>query len=263
MTNEQLKFKKAALSATALAFVLTACADKQSEAQTPQPEVANARGYDVSFPQCDGELPNDQAFGIVGLNGTLANNFNDCFEEQIAWAKTSSGESSQPAVAIYVHIGNPGSKAASHWPQEGSNRYGICNGGDTLACDYEYGANLARADIQEAAGYGAATLMTWLDVEPNYSWQKDTTRNVAAMEGMVNAFENAGAPVGIYSNADIWQQLAGAVPDSSELSGLPNWVLGAGSLEEAKANCRTAGFTGEVVLAQIADNVQIDRDITC
>ncbi|MDB5169994.1 MAG: hypothetical protein JWN82_390 [Candidatus Saccharibacteria bacterium] len=272
--SEQLTATQRVLSGAAVALALAGCSEKQTNAEPVVPDATPTEsapaqagdqiGYDVSFPQCDTKLSEDQPFGIVGLNGTLANNFNDCFEEQITWAKDSTGDTSQPAAATYVHIGNPGSKLASKWPQEGSNRYGTCEGDDSLACDYEYGAMLAEQDIKVAAQQDADKLPVWLDVEPNYSWFfNDKPRNVAAMEGMTQAFEANGMPVGIYSSADIWQQVAGDIPADSELRGLPNWVLGAGDLEDARANCKTAGFTGEVVLAQIADNVQIDKDLIC
>lgn len=276
MSAEHVSKTRKVLSAGSLAFVLAACSSESGQAdKQPEPDAnsttsdtaaAKTIGYDVSFPQGERKdtLPTGQAFGIVGLNGTLANNFNSYFKEQIEWAKQSTGITDQPPAAIYVHVGNPGSKQASVWPETGQNRYGICEGDDSLACDYAYGSYLAEQDIQFASKYQADQLMTWLDVEPNYSWQKDTKRNVATMEGMTHTFQEHGTEVGIYSSADIWQQLTGdSVTSDSELQGLPNWVLGASNMQEAQANCGRDGWTGRIVLAQIADNVQIDRDIAC
>ncbi len=261
--SEKLNRSQKALSAAAVGLVMSACSTAHTTAEKPHPSPTEATqapgiGYDVSFPQCNQSLPEQASVAIVGLNGTLANNFNDCFADQLSWAERT-GDTAQ----LYVHIGDPGSQQASSWPTEGSNKYGTCNGGDSLACDYAYGSMLAAQDMTYASQYNADSLMTWLDVEPNYSWQSDTSRNRAAMEGMVHTFNEHGVKTGIYSSAPIWNQLAGSVPSDSELSGLPNWVLGAGTETEAQQNCQTAGFTGSVVLAQVADNVGIDRDIIC
>jgi hypothetical protein len=68
------------------------------------------RGYDVSYPQCDGALPADQAFGIVAVNGGLANTTNPCLDDEISWAVDSAGSTLNRAdldgmVSYLRHIG--------------------------------------------------------------------------------------------------------------------------------------------------------------
>ena len=42
-----------------------------------------ATGYDASFPQCSGSYPSNPLFGIVGVNGGLANNANRCISGEL------------------------------------------------------------------------------------------------------------------------------------------------------------------------------------
>jgi hypothetical protein len=259
------------LSGAALSLVLAGCAENSTPADQSTPEhTGDQIGYDVSWPQGDRGLtpPKDALFTIVGLNHDIANDWNPYFGDQFAQAQNGEGAGDIPAASIYVHTANPGSKVASKWPDSGKNRYGTCQGDDSLACDYEYGKLLATGDLTEGAKYDAQDAMVWLDIEKeNYSWQtgpKGPDRNRAALEGMVKAFRDHGNDVGLYSSAAAMQEIAGELPADSELNGLPNWVLGAGNLTEARANCRSAGFGGQVVLAQLAgDKYPIDRNLVC
>ena len=40
-------------------------------------------GYDASFPQCSGSYPSNPLFGIVGVNGGLANTANPCMSGEL------------------------------------------------------------------------------------------------------------------------------------------------------------------------------------
>lgn len=268
---ESLLTPRKLLAGAALSLVLAGCAEKPAPADQPAPDHTGDRlGYDVSWPQGDKGLtpPKDALFTIVGLNHDVANDWNSYFGDQFAQAQSGEGAGAIPGASFYVHTANPGRKAASKWPDSGENRYGTCQGGDSLACDYEYGKLLALGDVAEAAKYGAQDAMVWLDIEKeNYSWQtgpRGPARNRAALEGMVKAFTDHGNDVGLYSSADAMQQIAGELPADSELTGLPNWVLGSGNLAAARAHCRSAGFGGRVVLAQLAgDNYPMDRNLVC
>lgn len=85
------------------------------------------------------------------------------------------------------------------------------------------------------------------------------------MEGMTAAFEDAGDKVGIYSSPTQWQSIAGAVPENSNLRGLPDWELGADTIAGAEADCKEPSFTdGRIVLAQAAAPAgSIDIDVGC
>ena len=49
-------------------------------------------GYDASYPQCSGSYPSNPLFGIVGVNGGLANNANPCISSELHWARDTPGQ---------------------------------------------------------------------------------------------------------------------------------------------------------------------------
>jgi hypothetical protein len=248
---------------------------------------ASTTGYDISWPQCGKTLPSGQAFGIVGVNGGLANTLNPCLgpyngggtaTSELAWAWGSTGNSKLPKAALYVNTANAGPNLASKWPTSGTNRYGTCTtlAPDSQACAWEYGAAFATQDMQWLADT-AATLSTlgvsglasdytwWLDVETGNSWETGTTglaNNVADLQAMVATFEAAGAKVGIYSTSYQWGVITGGSTDYN-LNGLPNWIPGARRQSSAQSNCSLPSFTGgAVVMTQWFGN-PYDGDVAC
>jgi hypothetical protein len=245
-------------------------------------------GNDISWPQCGGAYPSGQAFGIVGVNGGLANNLNPCLAGELAWALGSTGyglPTSFPRAALYVNTANAGPDLAKSWPSSGTNIYGTCTlKADSQACAWEYGAALAQQDIVWLAGAakslaaggvivsGAPGDYTWwLDVETTNSWETGTTglpNNVADVEGMVATFQAAGASVGIYSTTYQWSTIMGSsianYPDGSRnnLTGLRDWIPGARRQSSAASNCSLKGFTGAVVITQWFGR-QYDGDVAC
>ena len=246
-------------------------------------------GNDVSWPQCDKTLPAGQAFAIVGVNGGLANNTNPCLTKQLDWAKSSTGGTSQPLVALYVNTANPG-HTGSWWPSsniypEGSGieitsgPYGKCNpngeavGPVDVACSYMYGYAKAYDDANKRGVASPGTYLWWLDVETGNSWQTGATNstalNRATLEGMADYFRSItdgknGPGVGIYSTGTQWRSIAGTVPSSSSLAGLPSWLAGAKTLRGAKSNCSLSPLTpgGKVTVSQYV-SAGLDYDYSC
>jgi hypothetical protein len=236
-------------------------------------------GNYVSWPQCDKALPSGQAFAIVGVTGGLANNTNPCLSEQLLWAGSSSGKTAQPKVALYVNTANPG-HAGSWWPSskiypdaEVANPYGTCRGAVDLACSYMYGYVQAYDDARRGVA-NPGNYFWWLDVETGNSWQTDTALNRADLEGMVAYFksitagrkdaEGKGAGVGIYSTGSQWRTIAGTVPSSSPLTGLPSWLAGAKTLRGAKSNCSLSGLmAGSPVSVTQYVSAGLDYDYSC
>lgn len=260
----------------------TACSSStHAQAPKPRPSASSSRlasspstepnaskhGYDVSYPQCDAASPTNAQFGIVGLNKYVGTDFNPCFTKEMKWAKRLPGSGHLPGFSVYVHIENPGASQAKQWPNTGGTPYGICHGETDPACSYEYGEYLAYGDLRQlTAAKAGRGLLVFEDVEEGYSWQNSnhTTDNVAAMEGMTVAFEQAGDNVGLYSNSIPWDHIAGQVPPSSELRTLPVWVLGAENTVAAAQNCASNSFAGKVIIAQLAgNNYPIDEDVFC
>lgn len=243
---------------------------------TPSPTVLT--GNDVSWPQCSRHmsLPSGQAFGIVGVNGGLANTNNPCFAQELSWANGSTGMTSQPKASLYVNTANPGdvTPTVADWPKNNvdvvtgaadNDPYGTCTGSNDAACSWQYGYNMANLDFNSRGVTNPGSYTWYLDVETGNSWTSDKAKNAADLEGMVAYFNGVGgAKVGIYSTSLQWQQIAGTVSGTSSLNGLPSWLPGASSASSAQANCKLPGLTSnsQVVLAQyVAKNT--DYDVSC
>ncbi len=215
-------------------------------------------GNDVSYPQCGTTLPSQQAFGIVGVNEGLANTTNPCLADEIAWAQNSSGVTRQPKVSLYVNTANPGNLGVTDWPASNydlmtdvvvADPYGVCAGGDDRACAWQYGWNIAELDAQTRGISNPGRYRWWLDVEIITSWESSTRNNRADLEGMVAYFRRIGGTVGIYSMASQWGQIVKTVPSTSSLYRLADWIPGARTLAQAKANCRWAPLTGRGIVS--------------
>ena len=255
----------AALLATAAAPAAEAKGGSHSQSSSPS-------GYDIGWPQCGGAYPHGQAFGIVGVNDGLANNWNPCLADELAWATASAGGTALPPAALYVNTADPGQVIAqiSDWPAKGSNGgpYGTCDGTDTQACSWAYGWERATADIstfESATGAVASAYPWWLDVETGNTWESGAgafANNTADLEGMVAAFTAAGAAVGIYSTSYQWGVITGGTSTKSSLYELPNWIPGARTQSAAQSNCSLPSFTGGTV--QIAQWFgRYDGDVSC
>lgn len=249
-------------AAAALAFAPAVAAQARSAA-TPT-------GNDLSYPQCGKSYPSAQAFGIVGVNGGKASNFNPCFSSEWAWAQTSKGGTAQPPAQRYVNTGNPGDVLAQYnvtdWPTSSvpADPYGTCSGTwtDDLPCSWEYGYERALDDINFVGNSSGAW---WLDIETSNSWTTDSAKNQASLEGMVYALTSVGtATVGIYSSSGSWASLFGTVSPGSTLYSLPEWRPGARTLNKAQSNCSLVPFEGNgpIQITQYVSN-NLDYDYAC
>ncbi len=232
-------------------------------------------GYDISYPQCGGDYPAHALFGIVGVNGGLANDANSCFPSELSWAQATPGQTSpaQPAVSLYINTADPGPGVAD-WPRTGTGgTYGSCDGTWSTACAYVYGQALAENSYGLVDPSVAAGAPWWLDIETANSWATSgtpsyTQLNIAAIQGFVAGLKGSGAtnPVGIYSTASQWQAITGLTA-STTASGFgsspPNWIAGARSLTAAQRDCASTGFTGATpTLAQYPSG-GFDADLRC
>ena len=227
-------------------------------------------GNDVSWPQCNRDLPDDRAFAIVGVNNGLANTTNPCLHQQLDWADDADGGTGQPRVALYVNTANPGLRG-SWWPTNNeyggkavANPYGDCQGKEDTACAYMYGYAKAFDDAYLRTVAEPDTYLWWLDVETGNSWSADKNANRADLEGMTDFFHSIGASVGIYSSARQWGQIVGDVGSASSLYPLPSWLAGAHSAAQAGDMCSAEPLTagGQVVLTQFVAG-RFDYDHSC
>jgi hypothetical protein len=255
-------------------------------------------GNDISYPQCGKPYPSGQAFGIVGLNGGLANNNNACFASEYSWAQRSSGLGGQPAASVYVNTGNPSGAGPVWWPTSntfydapdgtdsntpftGSTQvtvpvpsYGACTATNDTGCSYVYGWAKAYEDFNHRSVAAPASVPWWLDVETSNSWETPGTTyptayasNVADLKAMIDYFTSQGAHVGIYSTGYQWGQITGGTLSSGTadpFAGVPNWVAGASSSTATRYCSNSSNFTyaSKVTLVQYVSG-RLDYDISC
>ena len=269
-------------------------------AKGPSPSVPI--GNDISYPQCGKSFPTGQAFGIVGVTGGLANDANPCLgptssnlaTSELYWASNSAGGTSQPLAQLYVNTADPGNSVAD-WPTGSTvttSPYGTCSptssgvGANTTACAWQYGYNMAEADVgrlagaEKSLGISVAPLAYnwWLDVETGNSWQSGILgleMNLADLQGMAYVFsgETSTTPtsvpltnVGVYSTGYQWGQIIGAILTGTALGNLDLanvWLPGARSQSAAISNCKTAGFTGGKVTITQWFSHPVDSDYSC
>ncbi len=237
---------------------------------------APTTGYDVSYPQCSGSDPSNPLFGIVGVNGGLADRANPCIGGELQWARGAPGQNRprQPPLSLYIDTGNPGGRHVADWPRRGTTPvYGACNGLLTDSCSYIYGERRARHSYRLVAGLYpnvAKTAPWWLDVELIASWAGTYRLNIAALQGFIAGLKKAGAsgPIGIYSTSAQWKDITGLTAQTTQPAfggRLPDWVAGgvAATLTQARESCASGGFTGmPPTLAQYRLGPR-DADLRC
>lgn len=236
---------------------------------------APTTGYDASYPQCGAAYPAKPLFGIVGVNGGLANRANPCLGGELHWARDAPGQKRppQPPVSLYIDTANPGAHHVADWPGGGvAPAYGACNGQLTNACSFIYGEQRAAHSYRLVAALdplAARTAPWWLDVELQASWAGTYKLNVAALQGFLAGLRNAGAsgPIGIYSTSAQWKDITGLTAQTTPAvfhGQLPGWVAGTeGTLAQARQNCASGGFTGVApALAQYRSG-SLDADLRC
>jgi hypothetical protein len=232
-------------------------------------------GYDVSYPQCSGSYPSNPLFGIVGVNGGLANKANPCIAGELHWSRDTPGQKrpQQPPLSLYIDTANPGAHHVADWPSSGTTPlYAACNGELTNACSYLYGEQRAAHSYRLAAALdpvAAKSAPWWLDVELAASWAGTYQLNIAALQGFIAGLHTAGAtgPIGIYSTGAQWHEITGlgAQTTPTAFNGrLPDWVAGTkATLTQARQNCTNGGFTGLApTLAQYRIG-SLDADLRC
>ena len=232
----------------------------------PEPPPADAVGIDVSWPQCDDELPDSFGFAIVGVNRGRTFSENQCLEQQLEWAGRDAD--------LYLNTGNPGPDHSRFWPT-GQSEPIACDASDddSLACAYLYGwnaaadgyarvlaahASLGWADADDERVAGDATW--WLDVETANSWRVDRSLNVVALHGAVDFIESMGADVGFYSTPLLWWRVTHG---SDDFADYPAWHAGARNRADAEERCDRDGFTGgELYMVQWIED-GLDRNLRC
>ena len=215
------------------------------------PRLLGSTGFDISWPQCPGQLPGTHAFGIVGVTGGQAFTVNPCLATEFQWARSGAG------AAIYVNL----SPLAPGTPQAMLGPAGICALIDITCQASNYGANgILRALAASRPGGGDRAPIWWLDVETENQWPADPAVNRAVVRGAIDELTALGRQAGVYSTPYQWKQIVGDFRP-----GVPAWVAGADDMATAAAWCADAAkrFTGGPVWLVQTLPGRFDEDLAC
>jgi hypothetical protein len=244
-------------ASAAKAKTAVAPAAKPSSSPSPAKTTAPTTGSDISYPQCSSTPPSNQLFGVVGVNGGTAKDFNPCLSSQFGWASRTAGTTPQGTASLYVNTANPGSQS-SWWPASDADRPTVDTsaagprnalptepitypGGGApgcsrttdpygAACAYVYGYVRAEQAVEyakEALGPAySGGLRWWLDVETSNTWAGPTTANAASLAGAATYLGRVGvaaagvARVGVYSSTAQYRTITGGT--GSAVPSLPD-----------------------------------------
>lgn len=212
---------------------------------------AQVEGADVSWPQCPPGtgIPQKQGQGapmplpsarfvVLGLTNGPGFYPNPCLADQVAWAKQNHLE-----VGVYSVVSTP-------------------QPGEPGQTPFDSGYQQALFNLQTMRAVGVQSPSVWVDVEPvpAFDWPADTAANAEVVKGAVQAYQDHGMKVGLYSTPSLWQRVVGDLR-----LGLPEWrAAGQTSSQEAVRRCgaATSFQGGTAVLTQWVDAGR-DRDLTC
>lgn len=233
-------------ASTASKAAPVARAAKPSTSPAPTRTTAPATGSDISYPQCSAIPPANRLFGVIGVNGGTAKDFNPCLVPQFTWASRAAGTTPQGTASLYVNTANPGSQS-SWWPTSDTAQPDVdptvAGPQDPLpaapvtypdggapgcspavdpygpACSYVYGYVRAEQAVEYAketlGDEYSGTLRWWLDVETSNSWVGPARSNAASLAGAATYLARVGqaadgvSRVGVYSSTAQYRAIMG------------------------------------------------------
>ena len=214
------------------------------------PYAAGATGYDISWPQCEGDYPaGPVGLGILGVNDGRAFTHNPCLASEAAWA-------GNPA-ALYINLNAPptGSTQGLTGPA------GTCPAANTGCLAYNYGFNAAADAFAYASSNAVKSGVWWLDVETANTWDSNTNNNDLTIKGALDALGSEGVLAGIYSTGYQFSIVAGRYAPAT-----PVWMATGGDITAAEAACASddAFGGGTIWLAQYGTvGLGFDQDLAC
>jgi len=256
-----LRRRLSALVATALAAGMATIA-QPAHAGTDNPY----RGYDISWPQCPGDVgipgrmgkdrplpPPTTGFVVLGLTNGPGFYRNPCIETQLAFVRAN-----RIRIAAYAMTTFPTSAQLHQYG--GSGPYSTATLSGRLS---NTGVAEARFNVWTMRALKIRTPIVWIDVEhyAPWDWSASEQMNRAFLRGVVREYVAAGYRVGFYSSPYIWGSIIGA----GGPRGYPEWrSAGARGADVAWNRCRPsqAFQGGTAVLAQWWDDVN-DYDLVC
>jgi hypothetical protein len=208
-----------------------------------------ARGYDLSFPDCERPRPPDGAFAILGLNGGHPFSFNPCLRREYGWYAATTPR------AFYVNT--------AYIPSYGTNIILACAqaaAGLDLTMPqtraYAIGCSEAATSVQHLGALGLPQpAVWWLNVETANRWSSARQLNVMTLRGLID-YLNSLTPrpaVGVYSSRRDWIEITGGWSIAA-----PEWI----PKGYEAAGCPAPFSSGSVWLSQ-GGGSSLDQDRVC
>ena len=190
-------------------------------------------------------------YAIIGVNGGRAFKYNKCLAEQWQWARANG------AAGIYVNVHFPRSaEELAHGAT--SDRQPNCAPGALACVAYNFGLNGLRDSLRYATSQGVDAPFVWLDVEQLNYWYPQPEFNAVVLRGAVDAANEAGIGVGVYSTPYQYKKISG-----DEQLNIPVWSAGADGLGSVEKYCNERGFGGHpATLIQLLPG-QYDPNVAC
>lgn len=222
-------------------------------------------GADVSWPQCPPGMgiperpgyglplpdPATRKFVVVGLTNGPGFTPNPCIGDQLKTLRAQKF-----AISAYSMVTFPNQTQEYKYGRSGpfSTEYRL---GRLSNVGYAQG----QFNIETLKKHSLCVPGIFIDVEPypKFPWSNDAKANVAVVEGVLQAYRDAGLRVGFYSNSQ-WPEVVG-----NYKTGLPEWrTAGPRTLQDAKNKCNAdQSFQGgPPVMAQWWDRER-DHNVMC
>jgi hypothetical protein len=188
---------------------------------------------------------------IVGVNDGRAFTRNPCLADEYRWASSGGGV---PALYMNLnYIESRSSDYATYGPR------GHCAPSDNPCRAFNYGYNAAHDAVANATAVSANASRWWLDIEIANYWSPNPALNALVIQGAISYFREQQTPIGIYSIAPMWQEIAGAFsPD------VPLWVAQTDDRVPTSAYCSPAHAFGGGAISLVQHwNGHVDLDYAC
>ena len=212
------------------------------------PYIPHSRGYDISWPQCGGTYPaRPFDFAIVGVNDGLSYTTNPCFDSEWTWAGQGG--------SVYLNVNSP---TGPNTAVDSTGPAGSCGASDLRCQSYNWGYKSAQQSVQTVRTAGASPLVWWLDVEIEKAWSSDQVANTRVVAGFVDALQQQGLTVGIYSTPYQWGVITGGAS-----FGLPLWEAGTPPNDPEQYCASFKQFAGGQAWLTQYSNGDVDIDTAC
>ena len=239
------------------------------------PYPMGSSGYDVSYPQCSGNMTPGGSFGVIGVTGGRPFTLNGCRSTEYAEAPDGTATGTV-GPSLYFNTGYSGAYQRDVTPSCASLAQATVRVGRSGQSGHSSQTKLGSTQEAFAIGCSEAAyavsnapgpeLMWWLDVETGNSWSSaNLLLNQNVIQGAVS-YLSSGHLVGVYSTATMWKQITGSTAYSPNgISGV--WLASSTTSATGAASMCSDGFAGAasylVQYARTSGGTSYDADYAC